>query len=208
MVAYVDTLPIDEKTMVFTKLRKLWELHCQNLTLKYDRKIDVVFVTGRSQTGKTYYARKLCEKLGYDYCITSSSNDPLQDYMGQNALIFDDLRFTAFDFVDLLKLLDNHTSTSMKSRYNNKIFNGKLIIITSSVPLKFWYPEVRCSSVEDITQLYKRIGCYVEMTREKFMVYSEINNRGEPIGEFKIFKNELAEVTEKQKVQPCCIYII
>ena len=196
MVKYVDTLPIDEKTAVFSKLRKLWELHCQNLALKYDRKIDVVFVSGKSQTGKTYYARKLCEKLGYDYCVTSSSNDPLQDYMGQNALIFDDLRFATFDFVDLLKLLDNHTSTSMKSRYSNKVFNGKLIIITSSVPLKYWYPDVRSSRTEDITQLYKRIGCYVEMTKTSFNVYHEINDYGEPVGEFKSYANELASMTE------------
>ena len=201
MVAYVDTLPIDEKTSVFTKLRKLWELHCQNLALKFDRKIDVIFICGKSETGKTYYAKKLCEQLGYDYCVTSSSNDPLQDYMGQNALIFDDLRFATFDFVDLLKLLDNDTSTSMKSRYNNKIFNGKLIIITSSIPLKYWYPDVRNSRIEDITQLYRRIGCYVEMTYTTYNVFHSINKNGEPVGEFRTYKNELAgqRKTEREK---------
>lgn len=199
MVAYVDTLPIDEKTAVFTKLRKLWELHCQCLSLKFDRKIDVIFICGKSESGKTYYAKKLCDQLGYDYCITSSSNDPLQDYMGQNALIFDDLRFATFDFVDLLKLLDNDTSTSMKSRYNNKIFNGKLIIITSSIPLKYWYPDVRSSGIEDITQLYRRIGCYVEMTYEYYNVYYEINRYGVPVGEFKTYKNELSGMRKSER---------
>ena len=197
MVSFVDTLPIDEKTSVFTKLEKLWRLHCQTLTLKFDRKIDVVFVCGKSGTGKTYYARKLCEKLGYDYCITSSSNDPLQDYMGQNALICDDLRYSAFDFVDLLKLLDNDTSTSARSRYSNKVFNGKIIIITSSVPLRYWYPDVKCSHVEDITQLYRRIGCYVVMNYDSFDVYSAVSVDGDPTGGFKTYKNEVADLVKQ-----------
>lgn len=199
MVKYVDTLPTDEKTSVFTKLRKLWELHCQNLVLKFDRKIDVIFVCGKSGTGKTYYAKKVCEKLGYDYCITSSSNDPMQDYMGQNALIFDDLRYTAYDFVDMLKLLDNDTLTSAKSRYSNKVFNGKLIIITSSVPLRYWYPDIKCSHIEDITQLYRRIGCYVVMFSDTFYVYNTIDDNGYPIGEYKTYKNEVADLVKEKK---------
>ena len=121
--------------------------------------------------------------------------------MGQNALIFDDLRFATFDFVDLLKLLDNDTSTSMKSRYSNKVFNGKLIIITSSVPLRYWYPDVRNSRIEDITQLYRRIGCYVEMSYTTYNVYHEIDKSGEPTGEFKTFKNELAGMKKTERLK-------
>ena len=201
MLAYVDTLPIDEKTSVFTKLRKLWELHCQNLALKHNRKIDVIFICGKSGTGKTYYAKKLCEKLGYDYCITSSENDPLQDYMGQNVLICDDFRDTVMTFVELLKFLDNDTLTSARSRYSNKVFNGKLIIITSSVPLRYWYWDIRSDSREDVTQLYRRIGCYVVMSSESYDVYHEISGKGEPTGEFKTYKNELSDLKKSAKTK-------
>lgn len=199
MLTYVNSLPIDEKTSVYSKLIKLYELHCKNLALKHDRQVEVIFIGGKSGTGKTYYARKLCEKAGYDYCITSSKNDPLQDYLGQNALIFDDLRSTTFDFVDLLKILDNHTATSASSRYSNKYFNGHLIIVTSSVPLKYWYWEKKSSGSEDIQQLYRRFGCYVEMFTDHFDVYTSINNKGEPTGGFKTYKNELSEMFKAEK---------
>lgn len=47
-----------------------------------------------------------------DCYVSSSSNDPLDMYMGQKGIIFDDLRDEAFEFADILKLLDNNTSTA------------------------------------------------------------------------------------------------
>ena len=34
MIAYIDTLPNDEKVTAYNKLKKLWEIHCQNALLK------------------------------------------------------------------------------------------------------------------------------------------------------------------------------
>ena len=137
MLKYIDSLPTAEKAAMFSKLRKLWELRCQILTLNTDRQLQVVFVTGKGGMGKTYYAKKLLNSLNYDFCISSSSNDPFQDYMGQKAIILDDLRDSSFEFEDLLKILDNNTSSSVRSRFANKVFNGEMIIVTSSVPLNF-----------------------------------------------------------------------
>ena len=118
---YVNSLPVSEKTQAFGKLQKLWQLHCQMLVLNPDRNIKVVFIQGKGGTGKTYYAKKFLAAQGYDFCISSSSNDPFQDYLGQKAIILDDLRDTAFELEDLLKTLDNHTGSSVKSRFNNKV---------------------------------------------------------------------------------------
>ena len=136
---YVNTLPLSEKAKAFTQLKKLWELECQCLTLATDREIDVMFIFGRGGTGKTYYAKKLLKSMDYDVCISSSSNDPFQDYLGQKAMILDDLRDTTFERLeDLLKILDNNTVSSVRSRFMNKVFNGKMIVITSPVPINFW----------------------------------------------------------------------
>ena len=35
--------------------------------------------------------------MNLDYCISSSSNDPFQDYLGQKAIILDDLRDKSFE---------------------------------------------------------------------------------------------------------------
>ena len=195
---YISTLPIAEKSKMFTQLKKLWELECQCLTLTTDRNIQVIFITGKGGTGKTYYAKKLCERLNYDYCVSSSSNDPFQDYLGQRAMIFDDLRDKSFDFEDLLKILDNHTSSSIKSRFNNKVFNGYLIIITSSVPLNYWYAKLK-SSIDSLIQLYRRINCYVEITKEFIKVYDEgVDDNGCPKGAVNTFFNDLLQ-SKKEK---------
>ena len=127
-----------------------------------DRNISVMFVTGKGGTGKTYYAKTIMQKrFGDDFCVSSASNDPWQDYLGQRGMILDDARDRNFDnFADFLKLIDNHTSSSVASRFANKVFNGELIIITSSVPLRYWYKGKNSKGLyfsleeEDFVQLY------------------------------------------------------
>ena len=196
---YVNTLPVDEKTKAYSKLDKLWKLHCQCTVLHPDRQIEVMFIHGKGGTGKTYYAKRLCEKLGYDFCISSSSNDPFQDYLGQTAIILDDLRDKAFEFEDLLKILDNNTASSVKSRFSNKVFNGKLIIITSTVPLGHWYYEHRYDRNDTLSQLYRRITSYVHVTKETVRVYESIDERGRPSGNPRVFLNELGGASVKPK---------
>ena len=199
MLAYIDTMPLSEKATAFTKLKKLWELQCQMLTLQTDRKLQVVFITGKGGAGKTYYAKKLLNSLNYDFCISSSSNDPFQDYLGQKAIILDDLRDKSFEFEDLLKILDNNTSSSVKSRFSNKVFNGEMIVITSSVPLVYWYPEYKYgNNCDTLVQLYRRISGYVQVTPEDITVYNELDDKGKPKGIGQVFKNELAEKAKER----------
>ena len=189
---YIDTLPIAEKKTAFGTLQKLWQLHCQILTLDPNREIEVMFICGEPGTGKTTYAKKFAKSRGYDCCISSSSNDLMQDYLGQKCFIFDDMRDTTFErFEDFLKVIDNHTSSSVKARYGNKVFNGELIIITSSVPLWRWYRQLQFSSSESLQQLYRRITVYVEITKTDISVYEELDERGRPKGFPAIFKNEI-----------------
>lgn len=199
---HVYSLPRSERTKAFGELKKQWDLYCQWLSLNPDRKIDVMYITGRGGTGKTYYAKKLLKNIGLDFCISSSSNDPFQDYLGQKAIILDDLRDNSFNLADLLKTLDNDTSSSVKSRFNNRVFNGEMIVITSSVPLCYWYPEHRTGGErqkDDLRQLYRRISCYVNVTHEEIQVYNEVGTDGHPKGLAQCFKNELATMEKKTK---------
>lgn len=199
MLKYVDSLPTSEKASAFSRLRKLWELRCQILILNTDRQLQVVFVTGKGGTGKTYYAKKLLNSFDYDFCISSSSNDPFQDYMGQKAIILDDLRDTSFEFADLLKILDNNTSSSVRCRFSNKVFNGEMIIITSSVPLVYWYKELQFNRTETLDQLYRRISCYVVVSDKEITVYEQLDDCGRPVGLGQVFKNELADIKSENK---------
>ncbi len=200
---YVNSLPITEKTAAYSKLRKLWELHCQVLTLNSERSLQVVFICGKGGTGKTYYAKKLLGNLGYDYCISSSSNDPFQDYMGQKAIILDDLRDRSFGLDDLLKILDNDTSSSVKSRFSNKVFNGEMIVITSPVPLVYWYKEHRYNRFDNLLQLFRRISCYVVMTDEEITVYADgVGEDGHPAGVGTVYRNEVFGLKQEKRAKP------
>lgn len=202
MLKYVDTLPISEKAKTYSQLEKLWKIRCQILTLNTDRKIEVVFVTGKAGCGKTYYAKKFLASLNYDFCISSSSNDPFQDYLGQKAIILDDLRDNSFEFQDLLKILDNNTSSSVRSRFANKVFNGEMIVITSSVPLFEWYKVNQFDRTDTVNQLYRRISCYVVVTKDEVTVFDEgINDYGRPNGLGQVYKNELAVIKKEKKAR-------
>ena len=198
---YVNGLPVSEKKAAFSTLEKLWKLHCQYMSLQTDRHIDVVFIQGKGGTGKTYYAKKLLASRGLDFCVSSSSNDPFQDYLGQKAIILDDCRDKSFEFEDFLKLLDNDTSSTIKSRFINKPFFGEIIVITTPVPLEWWYKELRWRKDDTLTQLYRRISCYVVVTRDYVNVYEDGVNlqNGRPQGLPRVFKNEVPTLVRKKE---------
>lgn len=196
---YVYSLPKSEKVRAHKDLLAHWKLYCQWLTLNPDRDIDVMFICGKGGTGKTYYAKKFLEERGLDFCISSSSNDPFQDYLGQKAIILDDLRDKSFSLEDLLKILDNNTASSVKSRFDNKVFNGEMIIITSSVPLIYWYKGYQGSTFDTLDQLYRRISCYVQVTNEEVIVFNELDKFGKPYGIGHCFRNEVQDLKKTKK---------
>ena len=195
---YVDSLPVSEKPSVYSKLKTLWEIECKKLVKQTDRHIDVIFICGKGGTGKTFYAKKLLKSMNLDFCISSGSNDPFQDYMGQQAIVLDDLRDTAFKFADLLKTLDNNTGSSVASRFNNKVFNGSVIVITCSIPIRFWYkisPDAERIPQDELIQLYRRISCYVEVKPDTVTVYNDgVDDKGNPTGLGQVFINEVPKV--------------
>ena len=198
---YVNGLPVSEKKAAFSTLEKLWKLQCQWLTLHADRHIEVVFIQGKDGTGKTYYAKKFLTSRGLDFCVSSSSNDPFQDYLGQKAIILDDARDSHFKFADFLKILDNETGSTIRSRFTNKMFNGEMIVITSPVPLEWWYKELRWRKDDTLTQLYRRISCYVVVTRDYVNVYEDGVNlqNGRPQGLPRVFENEVPTLVRKKE---------
>lgn len=145
-----------------------------------NRNISVVFISGNTGQGKTTFAKQYCERRGLTYCVSSASNDPVQDYRGQEVLILDDMRDDSFKYHDLLKLLDNHTKSTAHSRYYNKVFTGSLIIITSTRPINDWYFK---KTAEDKHQLYRRVKQWYKFDKEKIFLfeYNEKTFRYDPI---------------------------
>ena len=134
------------------------------------RKMKVYWICGVPGIGKTTLAKMICENNNWSYAISSSSNDALQDYNGQDCLILDDFRPDGWSKSDVLKMLDNNTSSSIKSRYQNKLtcYLKCIIITTIKKPLEFWQDSNWSGNKsEDFTQLERRITHYVEMFKEE-----------------------------------------
>ena len=200
MLQYANTLPISEKIKALTQLEKLYKLECHCQALNPHRDIQVMFISGKAGTGKTYYAKKLLESMKYDYCISSSSNDIFQDYKGQRAIILDDLRDKDIEFSELLKMIDNNTQSSVYSRFQNKVFVGKMIVITSSVPIKFWYRDMVYGYREELIQLYRRINSYVMVTETEVRLYDGLFEDGSPKGlPIAVYNNEIPKIKQEQK---------
>lgn len=126
---------------------------------KKNRNLQVIYITGASGSGKTTLAKYLADKYKLSCYITGSNNDPLENYKGESCIVLDDYRSNTFAFNDLLKLLDNHTNSAIRSRYCNKyITDCKLIIITSIKSPSELYFNDDTAKDEKLEQLFRRLG--------------------------------------------------
>ena len=95
----------------------------------------------------------------------------------------------------------DNTKSSVKSRFNNKVFNGEVIVITSSVPIHYWYTDYRtANSLESLDQLYRRISCYIVVRPDVVAIYDDgVNENGAPTGTPTIIENELVRKIKLEK---------
>lgn len=171
---------LSQWTKKLSEIRAVWKQFCE-VAHKSERDLQVVFIHGVSGAGKStfakYYVQKLIEKgVVCDYFRTSSSNDIMDGYMGEHVLICDDMRDVdeegdmIWELPDMLKFLDPYHNSSFKSRYNNKTFMGKLIIITSTKDPLAWFSGTK----EQRWQFFRRISSYIHIDRDFVSEYSEI----------------------------------
>lgn len=163
-----DEIPIEIFATHKTKILNGLEFYRRKIMTNKDRNIQVMIYSGDTGTYKTTYAKQYAKNTNKSICISSSSNDPMQDYKGEDILVLDDIRDTTFKFHDLLKVLDNHTKSTIVSRYNNKAFIGDTIIITTSQHLNEWYFN---ETKEDKEQLYRRIPVQMQFTKDDIKVF-------------------------------------
>lgn len=136
-----------------------------------DRELECIYLYGDSGNGKTTYAKGLARAKGYSSFVSSGSNDALDGYKGQECIIFDDLRPECYEISDLLKILDNHTVSSGKSRYHNKVLSEcKLIIITTIVDIDLFYLRMKNHSTEPIYQLKRRCATKIKMNKNTISI--------------------------------------
>ena len=137
----IEEIDSDVYVKYQSKIKAAFEYR-QKLVLKEtNRNINIIVLQGPPRVGKSTFCKVYAKEKGKQICFSSSSNDFLQDYMGQEILCIDDMNFDNIPITDLLKILDPHSNTSIKSRYHNKLFSGETIFICTNIPIIKWYPD-------------------------------------------------------------------
>ena len=160
------------------------------------RNMECVYITGKSGTGKSTYAKMMCEDKGYSVFVSSGSNDVLDGYAGQDFIILDDLRPSCMGLSDLLKMLDNNTASTVKSRYKNKVLECKLIIITSVLKIDEFFNGVFKEQKEPIVQLKRRCKLHLRFEQDYYYASLFDDKKGDYSDEFE-YVNPIATMYPK-----------
>lgn len=163
---YNKTLEIDNMLLVdySRKIAEAFKVRSEYLqATQKDRNTECIYITGGSGTGKTSLAKKIAQSKGYSFFISSGSNDVMDGYGQEDCLILDDVRPSCMGLSDLLKMLDPHTASSIKSRYKNKYLNCRLVILTTVLNIDEFYRNVFAEQDEPVTQLKRRCQTYIRM---------------------------------------------
>ena len=153
------------------QIKRAFEYRTQKMK-GIDRDMKCIYIQGVSGAGKTTYAKRIAEDKNMSYYISSGSDDVLDDYKGEDCIILDDLRPSCMGLSDLLKMLDNNTSSSVKSRFKNKVLECRLIIITTTLPIETFFRNVFSEEVESAIQLYRRCSVLIKMDLKSMDLYS------------------------------------
>ncbi len=152
---YVKRVAVSQNTKEMKELKERYALYLDSIKDRKSTK-QVFYIQGTAGSGKTTYAKILGEKYyGIDDVYISSNGEKMFDeYNGERVIILDDFRDSDMRYSQLLKLLDNNTTSSAGARYHNKnLARCEIIIITSTIAPTDIYKGIE----EERFQLYRRI---------------------------------------------------
>lgn len=160
--------------------------------------IYVEYHLGESGTGKTYFYKQLCEKVGAEniYILTDYDNNAsggLDSYMKVGAppiLFMDEYKGFGISYGKLLTMLLGYTRMQTHSRYTNTFNLWNEVYITSVYPPEAIYQNMVSNEHQDLdsyTQLIRRINK---------IVYHYIEN-----GEYKTYSIDGEEYTNYENLR-------
>lgn len=168
----IDRITINDYVTYERQIKRAFDFKLKQAERAVNRNMRVCYIYGGSGTGKTTYAKMIAKQQNYEVFISSGSNDPFDGYKGQECVILDDLRGSVFPLSDLLKILDNNTSSTVKSRYKNVSLQCELLIITTTKTPAEFYKTVFESNGEEYKQFLRRCTEMARVTEDKVYLYA------------------------------------
>lgn len=159
-------------------IKTAYDIRDEKLAREVDRDMDILYFYGETGVGKSTVAKYFARQMKYDIFVCGSGNDPFQGYMGQECIIYNDIRGEEWSYSDMLRMLDPYNNSLIKSRYSNKLLNDcKLMILTAPYDVPTLYKNLNKGTDDPAEQLYRRIRSVVYLTKE--MMYSYTYSEGE-----------------------------
>lgn len=149
----------------YTKVKQAFESAEKNKlarssSLAEERKQCWIF--GKAGSGKTELAKWFCRSQGFadeDIYVTSSGQNPFDDYKGQPCIVVDDIDADTMTAKTALKLADCFTGSAVKARYSNKVIFAKVVVFTSTIAPQNWWKGVASERVDgNVYQLLRRLN--------------------------------------------------
>lgn len=170
---YNDYVTISEAVKYKRQMDIAFKYVDDKLRREVNASMEVIYIQGVSGSGKTTLAKHLADNKRMTTFISATGDDFMDGYEGQECIILDDLRPSCIALADLLKMLDNHTNTTVRSRYYNKVMTKcKLIIITTVLDINTFFNNVFNSETEPINQFKRRCRTKIIVSGDSCIVSS------------------------------------
>ena len=188
---------IDYKLYIkfLSQLRKAFEYRQKLVALNPCRYMQVIVLEGPPRVGKSTFCKLYAERENKSICFSSSSNDPWQDYAGQDIFVYDDFDYTKIKINNLKKAFDPHNTSSVSSRYKNKLFVGDTIFVCTNTPIIDWY-----TWAQDVDRkaLFMRISCVLKFRNIENGISHYTVNHIVDSGEWDYAKDMYGNMTQRK----------
>lgn len=122
-----------------SNIERAISLHNTEKVKNIFRKLEVIYIWGKTGTGKTRY---VLEKYGYANVLrVTNYKHPFDNYQNQDVILFDEFR-SSLPIADMLTYLDGYP-INLPCRYADKPAAFTKVYIISNIPIEKQYVEVQ-----------------------------------------------------------------
>ena len=144
-------------------------------------KLTAIFVHGRSDSGKTTFAKKIgndiiqvAKEESLDWRMYDSDvTNPFDAYRGEEVILLNDLRYDSLKPADWLKLLDPLNNSRMSARYRNRLVAGRIFILTNTEGIFDFFRQIKYENIDQYLRRFNYVLEIFERGGEREYVFSE-----------------------------------
>lgn len=176
------------------RINDAFEIQRSRILNNPNRSIQVIVLQGCAGAGKSTFCKAWAKIHNKSICFSSSSNDPWQDYRGQDIFVIDDFNPSKISVQDMIKAIDPYVNTTISSRYHNKAFIGDTIFICTNSDVLFWYSTESKELQKAFYRRIKYVMCFEPMKPDYIAHYTVKKIMFRDSAEYEQYEKERQEL--------------